>query len=241
MPEAGYLQTAPLLSLPDGKSNRSRHWVLLHDNAIMSGNDHGPRFKMLFGGRIQQRQPMMSAKDWPRILGRTMTRVSPWLSLVARDVQFAPSTPSEIYHTVAVSDYIHIFALTPDGRIPLVRQYRPAMERFTLEIPAGLREDDEEPKHAAIRELLEETGFPARAIHPLGAYTTDPGRLDNWTHSFFVETDERISDFTPEPQIEVRLVTPQELFQLIRAGELSAQGHVGTVLQAVFHGHLQPC
>lgn len=183
----------------------------------------------------------MSSNDWPRTLNRTMTRVSPWLSLVAREVQFAPSAPSEIYHAVAVSDYIHIIALTPDGRVPLVRQYRPAMERFTLEIPAGLRENDEQPEATAARELLEETGFPARTIHSLGAYTTDPGRLGNWTHSFFVQADERLSDFSPEANVEVRLVTPRELFQLIRSGELCAQGHVGTVLQAVLHGHMQSC
>jgi ADP-ribose pyrophosphatase len=183
----------------------------------------------------------MSSNDWPRTLSRTMTRVSPWLSLVAREVQFDAAAPREIYHAVAVSDYIHIVALTPDRRIPLVRQYRPAMERFTLEIPAGLREGDEEPKQAAIRELLEETGYPARAIHSLGAYTTDPGRLGNFTHSFFVQAGEQIADFSPEPYLEVQLVTPEELFQLIRSGDLSAQGHVCTVLQAVLHGHLQAC
>ena len=48
----------------------------------------------------------------------------------------------------------------PDGRILMVRQYRNALERFTLEIPAGARDAKTEPTiECAARELEEETGY----------------------------------------------------------------------------------
>ena len=75
--------------------------------------------------------------------------------------------PAEIYHAVDQQDYLAIVARTPSGHFPIVRQYRPALESFTWELPAGLAEPDEDPAEGCRRELLEETGYPTRAIHPL--------------------------------------------------------------------------
>ena len=53
-----------------------------------------------------------------------------------------------------------IVPVLPDGRILMVRQYRNALERFTLEIPAGARDSRTEPTiECASRELEEETGY----------------------------------------------------------------------------------
>jgi ADP-ribose pyrophosphatase len=56
-----------------------------------------------------------------------------------REVKFAPGAKPELYHAVGQQDYTAIFARTPDGQIPIVRQYRPALERFTWELPLGTR------------------------------------------------------------------------------------------------------
>ena len=54
------------------------------------------------------------------------------------------------------------------GKIPIVRQYRPALEGIRWELPAGLVEPGEDPAESCRRELLEETGLTARAIHASG-------------------------------------------------------------------------
>ena len=179
----------------------------------------------------------MAAK-WPRIRSRRTTAVSPWMKVIARKVEFAPAAPAQVYHAVGQADYIAIVALTPAGRIPIVRQYRPAIEDFSWELPAGLVDDGEDPAQGCRRELFEETGFPARVVHRLGETSPCTGRLSNRIHSFFVETAARAKSSEPEPGITLKLVKPAELVRLIRDGEFESQLHIGALLLAELNGFL---
>jgi ADP-ribose pyrophosphatase len=172
------------------------------------------------------------SEEWPKVKSRQTVTVSPWVDLVAREIELAPGGPSEVYHAVQQQDYLAIVARTPSGHFPIVRQYRPALESFTWELPAGLVEPDEDPAEACRRELLEETGYPTRAIHPLGIAAPCSGRLSNRIHSYFLETGERVDDFVPEPGIAAKLVTASELVGMIRSGEFVSQLHLGALLLA---------
>lgn len=175
---------------------------------------------------------------WPRIRSRRTTAVSPWMSIVAREVEFSRGAEAQLYHAVAQADYISIVALTAGGKIPIVRQYRPAIEAFAWELPAGLVDQGEDPADGCRRELLEETGLTARAVHALGANRACTGRLDNRIHNFFVAAGERIRPFEPEPGITVKLVSPAEIVGLIRRGEFVSQLHIGALLLAELHGFI---
>lgn len=177
-------------------------------------------------------------RDWPKIRSRTATRLSPWIELITREVEFAPGAEPQIYHAVGQADYLAIVAVAPDGRLPLVRQYRPAVETFTWELPAGLVDAGEDPIESCRRELLEETGLPAVEIHPLGINAPCTGRLSNRIHVFHVAAGEPAAGFRPEPGIEVRLVAPAELVRMIRSGEFSQQLHLGALMQAELSGRL---
>jgi len=176
--------------------------------------------------------------DWPKIKARRTTRVSPWMEIIEREVEFTAGSPPELYHAVGQQDYIAIVALTPDGRIPVVRQYRPALEQFTWELPAGLVDKDEAAADTCRRELLEETGYPANAVYALGRYAPCTARLSNRVHSFFVQTGPHTPEKKTEAGIELKLVTPAELAGLILSGEFVLQLHIGTILLAGLAGHL---
>jgi ADP-ribose pyrophosphatase len=169
---------------------------------------------------------------WPRVKSRQTTKISPWVDIIAREIEFSPGDRPETYHAVGQQDYLAIVARTPTGHFPIVRQYRPALESFTWELPAGLAEPNEDLAEGCRRELLEETGFPTRAIHPLGVAAPCSGRLSNRIHSFFLETGECVADFVPEPGIAVRLVTAAELVDMIKLGEFVSQLHLGALLLA---------
>jgi ADP-ribose pyrophosphatase len=177
--------------------------------------------------------------EWPKIRSRLTTQVSPWVALIEREVEFTPGSPPHTYHSIGQSDYIAIVALTPDGKIPTVRQFRPALESFTWELPAGLVDAGEDPADGCRRELLEETGFPARAVTALGVGAPCTGRLSNRIHSFFVETGERVAGFVPEPGMTVELRAPAELARLIVAGKFVSQLHLGALLLAQLHSALK--
>ncbi|HEY5167223.1 MAG TPA: NUDIX hydrolase [Pseudolabrys sp.] len=176
--------------------------------------------------------------DWPKIKSRRTTRISPWMEIIEREVEFTPGGQPELYHAVGQQDYIAIVALTPDGRIPIVRQYRPALEQFTWELPAGLVDKGEAAADTCRRELMEETGYPANAVHALGLYAPCTARLSNRMHSFFVQTGAHAPEKKTEAGIELKLVTPAELAGLILSGAFVLQLHIGAILLAGLAGYL---
>jgi ADP-ribose diphosphatase len=178
------------------------------------------------------------SNEWPKIKSREIVKVSPWVEIIARAVEFTPGK-TEVYHAVKQQDYLAIVAVTPSGQFPLVRQYRPALESFTWELPAGLVDPGEDPAEGCRRELLEETGYPTHAIHPLGIAAPCSGRLSNRIHSYFVATGERVADFVPEPGLDVRLVTPAELVDMIKSGEFVSQLHLGALMLAETHSFIK--
>ena len=175
---------------------------------------------------------------WPRIRSRRTTAVSPWVSLITREVEFSRGAAPQIYHAIEQADYISVVALTRAGKIPIVRQYRPTLEAYTWELPAGLVEPGEDPAEGCRRELLEETGFVARAVHALGENCACTGRLNNRIHNFFVEAGTRVNAFKPEPGISVKLVSPAEIVRLIRRGLFVSQLHIGALMLAELNGFL---
>ncbi|MBN1595790.1 NUDIX hydrolase [candidate division FCPU426 bacterium] len=74
-------------------------------------------------------------------------------------------------HTPAVA----VVPLLADGRVLLVRQFRYAIGKKLLEIPAGLLAAREQPRQAALRELREETGYHAGSLQLLASFYSSPG------------------------------------------------------------------
>ena len=70
---------------------------------------------------------------------------------------------------------VGIIALTDEGTVPMVRQFRYPFMAETLEIPAGTLEPGEDPLECAVRELSEETGYSAGKLIPLGSLLPSPG------------------------------------------------------------------
>lgn len=84
-----------------------------------------------------------------------------------KDTVLLPNNMIEVWDFVGHNGAAAALAVMNDGRILMVRQYRNALDRFTLEIPAGGLNPGEETKAAAARELEEETGYSCANIEKL--------------------------------------------------------------------------
>jgi len=113
-----------------------------------------------------------------------------------------------------------VLPVTPDGDVLLVRQFRPAIRRTLIEIPAGVLDvDGEDPLGCAARELFEETGYRHRSLEFLGGIYTSAGFADEYIHLFEARTGDR-QEGSPEKGIEVLRRPLDEMVTAARAGRV---------------------
>ncbi|MDQ3757013.1 MAG: NUDIX hydrolase [Actinomycetota bacterium] len=126
-----------------------------------------------------------------------------------------------VHHPGAVS----VVPLRDDGRVVLVRQYRAAVDRHLLEIPAGKRDvDGEPPEDTARRELVEEVGLEAERLELLAEFFNSPGFCDE--HSYVFLARGLTSCATDLQGVEEQHMTVEEVALagvpgLIAAGEIT--------------------
>jgi ADP-ribose pyrophosphatase len=126
-----------------------------------------------------------------------------------------------------------VVATTPEDDLLLVRQFRPAIRRSILEVPAGLLDvEGEAPVDCAIRELVEETGHIAHDVRSLGSFLTSPGSTDERFHLFRANATPAPGR-EPEEGIEIVRMPFREALSRARAGEIE---DVKTVLAVLLAG-----
>ncbi len=148
------------------------------------------------------------------------------------------SNPCILYHCLRQAAYVAVLATTPEGLIALVRQYRPCVEDFTWEFPAGTLEDGETAEDAARRELREETGLQAETLLDLGCFYPDTGRLQVSSHAFFARAAALSANRTGKAELEMKFVTLAGLHDMMRTMEFRHQLHWAVYAAAMLHGVL---
>ncbi|HSQ18448.1 MAG TPA: NUDIX hydrolase [Anaerolineales bacterium] len=128
---------------------------------------------------------------------------------------------------------VTILPLDADGRIWFVRQYRHAAAQELLELPAGTLEPGEPPEDCARREIREETGLAAGALHKLGEFFLAPGYSTEYMHVFLA------TDLHPDPLpsdqdefLSVEAHLAGEVFEMISRGEIQDAKTLAALLLA---------
>src|SRR5947199_9918374 len=103
------------------------------------------------------------------------TLVETWLFRLRRErFRSRASGKAHDFFIAHLPDGVHVVALTPEHQVVLVRQFRAASGRDSLETPGGLLEPGEDPGDGGARELLEETGYAGEPPEPLGSLWPNP-------------------------------------------------------------------
>ena len=133
------------------------------------------------------------------------------------------------------SDCVAVVVVDGQDNVLLVRQYRYAVGRFLLEIPAGGIDPGEEPIDCVRRELQEEIGYLPQKIERLGGVYAIPGYGTEYLHCFLA------SELVPSrlvaedtEGIEVVLVAADRITQLIDSGEICDAKSIAALLSFLF-------
>lgn len=106
-----------------------------------------------------------------------------FIKVDAVDVEL-PNGNVKVHEVIRHPGAVCIIALDDNGRVLLVRQYRTALERMTVEVPAGKIDAGEDPEDAVRRELSEETGYVAGRIRHLASIAIAAGYSDEIIHLY---------------------------------------------------------
>ncbi len=126
------------------------------------------------------------------------------------------------YYVLDLADAVHVVALTPDGEVLLVRQFRAGSGRDSLEIPGGLVDPGEDPCTAGARELLEETGYAGDPPVLLGTLWSNPSLLTSRISTIVVQNARLVAEPDPDQDEELTIerVPAGEIPRMIREGQI---------------------
>ena len=129
---------------------------------------------------------------------------------------------------------VGIIAFDEDNKLWMVKQYRKAIDKVTLEIPAGLVESNELPIETAKRELQEEVGFYPEEISYLFDMHASPG-FTNDKLSFFLAQNLVKSELEQDEDenVEASLYEVDDLYNMIENGELTDAKTIIAILYAL--------
>ncbi len=121
------------------------------------------------------------------------------------------------------SSWVNVIPVTREEQVVMVRQYRHGTRDVTLEIPGGLVEDNDTPEQAAVRELMEETGYGAGKIINLGSVHPNPAIQNNRCYTFLARdaAPAGAQQQDDREDIEVVLMPLSMIPSLIRKGDIT--------------------
>jgi len=170
-----------------------------------------------------------------RILSSAYPIATPFLRLRADRVELPSGAVVDEYYVRESRGFSVVFALTPDDRVVLVRQYKHGIAEIVTELPAGGVDPDETAADCAVRELAEETGYAGTPPVLVRSFITDPTNSNSRFHLFIVRDAVPVRAAEPDltEEIEVILAGRAEVRAMALDGRIAAGSQVAAVLVAL--------
>ena len=144
------------------------------------------------------------------------------------------------FWVIDAPDWVNVVALTADGQLVLVEQWRHGTESVTVEVPGGMIDPGETPLLAAQRELLEETGYASDNWQQIGVVLPNPAIQSNRCTTFLAKNCRHVAEtrFDATEECVLRLIAAETAADKIRDGTIDHAIVIAALNFAFLHGHL---
>ncbi|MDA7429773.1 NUDIX hydrolase [Primorskyibacter aestuariivivens] len=155
----------------------------------------------------------MTRRHWKTIEETTVFEAAPYLRIAREVVELPGGQVVDDFYQVHLRPFVAVVPMTPDGRVLILEQYKHGPRKVSITFPGGFVDPDEEAETAGRRELMEETGYRAGAMIPLGSYV-DNGNQRGCSGSYFLALEcEKVAEADPGDleDMEVSFASPETL------------------------------
>ncbi|HVB03400.1 MAG TPA: NUDIX hydrolase [Chitinophagaceae bacterium] len=177
----------------------------------------------------------MDPLDWTQLNAEYLFR-DEWLTARKDRCRTPQGKIVDPYYVLEYADWVNALALTREGQVVMVRQYRHGLRRTINELPGGCIDPvDVDPEAAIRRELLEETGYGFDQVERVCQISPNPSTQSNICLGFLATGGIKIGNqhLDPNEEIAVFLVTVNELIRMLQENELWQAMHVTTCYYAL--------
>lgn len=175
----------------------------------------------------------MGILKWKTVSSKYLVREK-WATLRVDVVDLQNGVIKDDYYVLEYPNWVNAVALTKEGKIIMVRQYRHGGDIISLEIPGGVIDGNENPEDAIKREMLEETGYSFDSSELIASTYPNPATSNNVTHTYLltggVKTHEQ--HFDEHEILEVEEYTIAEVKSLLAENKIAQSIHC----TALFYG-----
>lgn len=159
----------------------------------------------------------------------------PWATLRVDRLMMPNGNIKEEYYILEYPSWVNMVALTEEGQLVMVRQYRHGPQEVMVELPAGVVEVNEDPAFAARRELLEETGYAFDDCKYICKLYANPATSGNLTYTYLLTGGKKVQEqeLDDSEDIEVVLMSVAEAKQLLFENKLGQSLHCSALFYAL--------
>jgi ADP-ribose pyrophosphatase len=155
-----------------------------------------------------------------------------WISLRADTCKMPNGRIVAPYYVLEYPEWVNVVAITVENEVIFVKQYRHGLGKTLLELPCGNVEENESPRDAIKRELLEETGYSGPSFIETGLISANPATHANLTHCFLASGVSHVQSPIQDSseQLEIVLIPFDDVMGLVRRGEVVQGLHISSIL-----------
>ncbi|MGJ1378665.1 NUDIX hydrolase [Sphingobacterium multivorum] len=158
----------------------------------------------------------------------------PWATLRRDTCELPDGRINDHYYVLEYPDWVNMIGITEQNELLVIKQYRHGAGIIALEIPAGTTEAGEDLKNAAVREMLEETGYQFDQIEEIAALYANPATSGNITYTYLMTGGKKVQEqaLDEHEEIEVYRIPLEEAKRMLLDNKFNQALHASALFYA---------